>query len=296
MFVGEIAALGTACLWGLSTYMHTNAAKLIGAWPLTLCRTPLVLFYNICIALIIGAEWVFPSQSIGWILLSGVLGLGVADTLFYEGCTRIGARTGSILWQMTPCVTAVIAFFTLGESLTLLNLVGMFVIIGSVLSITSQNDDQTATHVDSKEWRYGFKLVLVSVLALGLSHVCIRKGLSYGLDPLMGSILRIAAAASCAWIAATILGQHHKIFEHKDNMKKAMKIVLVASFVGTTIGNWIALFSMKYAKAGIAASLISMTPLAVIMITAVVDKQMPSRRVVLSVLTACGGSALLFIQ
>lgn len=295
MFVGEIAALGTACLWGLSTYMHTNAAKLIGAWPLTLCRTPLVLFYNICIALVIGAEWIFPSQSIGWILLSGVLGLGVADTLFYEGCTRIGARTGSILWQMTPCVTAVIAFFALGEALTLINIVGMFIIIGSVLSITTKDDEQTDTPVDPKEWRYGFKLVLISVLALGLSHVCIRKGLSYGLDPLMGSILRIAAAASCAWIAAAVLGHHHKIVERKDNMAKAMKIIFVASFVGTTLGNWIALFSMKYAKAGIAASLISLTPLAIIMITAVHEKKAPSLRVILSVLTACGGSALLFI-
>lgn len=295
MFVGEIAALGTACLWGLSTYMHTNAAKLIGAWPLTLCRTPLVLFYNICIALIIGTEWVFPSQSVGWILLSGVLGLGIADTLFYEGCTRIGARTGSILWQMTPCVTAVIAFFALGESLTLINITGMLIIIGSVISITVKEDEQSDDEVDPKEWRYGFKLVLVSVLALGLSHVCIRKGLSYGLDPLMGSILRIAAAASCAWIAAGVLGYHHKIMERKENMAKAMKIVFVASFVGTTLGNWVALFSMKYAKAGIAASLISLTPLAIIMITAVHEKKTPSWRVIASVLTACGGSALLFI-
>ncbi|SIO14237.1 DMT family transporter [Halodesulfovibrio marinisediminis] len=295
MFVGEIAALGTACLWGLSTYMHTNAAKLIGAWPLTLCRTPLVLFYNICIALVIGAEWVFPSQSIGWILLSGVLGLGIADTLFYEGCTRIGARTGSILWQMTPCVTAVIAFFTLGESLTLLNIAGMLIIIFSVISITTKNDEQTDSPVDPKEWHYGFKLVLLSVLALGLSHVCIRKGLSYGLDPLMGSILRIAAAASCAWIAAAVMGYHHKITERKDNMAKAMKIIFVASFVGTTLGNWVALFSMKYAKAGIAASLISLTPLAIIMITAVHEKKTPSSRVVLGILTACGGSALLFM-
>lgn len=295
MFVGEVAALGTACLWGFSTFMHTDAAKLMGAWPLIVFRMPLVLFYNICIAIFLGTEWVIPTESIVWISVSGILGLCVADTLLYEGCTRIGARMGSIIWQMTPCVTAVVAYLTLGERLSLQNIAGMLIVIASVIYVVFKEKNADTVTVTPAEWRYGFILVLVSVFALGVSHVCIRKGLSYGLDPLIGSTMRIAAPLIGAWLAVILMGGSKTMFSRVTNSRKAMGIVLVASFFGTTIGNWMALLAMQYAKAGIAATLMGMSPFAVIAITAIKERTFPSSQVIAGVLTACLGSALLFI-
>jgi drug/metabolite transporter (DMT)-like permease len=294
VLVGEIAAFGTACLWGLSTFMHTDAAKLMGARFLTLFRMPLVVFYNLCLAGLFGISWSLPGDSLFWLIFSGVLGLGIADTLLYEGCTRIGARLGSIIWQLTPCVTALIAYFFLGETLSIHNIVGMAVVMGAVLYVITEKDRSRQDHSDPVEWRRGILLTLLSMITLACSHVCIRKGLSYGVDPLMGCIVRAVAAAIVSWSIVVFLRRTHYVIDQLRSSRNALSIVLVASFFGTTIGNWLALVAMKYAKAGIAATLIGMSPLAVIALTSMRERRCPTLRVVFGSLVACAGSALMF--
>ncbi|MCG8532812.1 MAG: DMT family transporter [Desulfovibrionales bacterium] len=295
MFIGELAAVGTACLWGYSTYMHTNAAKLMGAWPLILFRFPLVLFYNIVLALLFGVSWEIPQASIPWLVASGIMGLGVADTLLYQGCVRIGAKMGAILWQVTPCVTALIAFFLLGETLSIQNMAGMLLIILSVIYVIMQEQHSGAQDVSPKEWRYGLILVTISIFALAISHVCIRKGLSFGIDPLMASILRICAALSATGLMVVLSGGQSAVFHKIIHAKGAIRIVLLASFFGTTIGNWMAVYSMQFAKAGIASTLMGLSPFAVIALSSLQERTLPSPKILLGVICAVCGSALLFV-
>lgn len=295
VLAGEMAAFGTACLWGLSTFMHTDAAKLIGARFLTLFRMPVVVFYNLCLAAAFGISWALPGNSLFWLIFSGVLGLGLADTLLYEGCVRIGARLGSIIWQLTPCITALIAYFFLHETLSAQNMIGMAIAIGAVLYVvTEKGDSNDQRQTDPSQWRRGVLLALLSMTTLACSHVCIRKGLLYGVDPLMGCIVRSAAASIAAWTVVILLRRTNLAINRLRSSHEALRIVLIASLLGSTFGNWLALVAMKYAKAGIAATLIGMSPLAVIALTSLREHRRPSLRVLGGTLVACAGSALLF--
>lgn len=74
-----------------------------------------------------------------------------------------------------------------------------------------------------------------------------------------------------------------------------MKYLGTATFLGTYLGIWLVSAGMRYAPAGIAATLSSTSPLFVLPLVALVHRERISLRTWVGALVAVGGIALLFI-
>lgn len=71
----------------------------------------------------------------GWLALLGIAFLGtiVGILCFFAGISRIGATNASIISTAEPIITVLLSAIVLGEHLTWLQLLGGFLIIGSIL-------------------------------------------------------------------------------------------------------------------------------------------------------------------
>lgn len=295
-FIGEIAALVTAMLWGLSACLHTEAARRVGTLSLNLFRLPLALSFFLLGSFCFGSAWDLSTEQALWLAASGVVGLAVGDVAFYAGAVRIGARLGVLLWELAPAVTTVLAYWMLDEAISPMGIAGITLTMLGVVWVLLEKHDGSMPDMTPRRWMQGLLFALLSVVAQGSSNVLARMALVQGGDVLNSAVVRTSAGMVCLWAVALATGRAMTACRNLRANPGAVRIMALAGFIGPTVGVWLSLVAMKYTKAGIAATLIGLEPLAVIALLALHEKKRPSSRLVVGALISCIGTALLFLR
>ena len=70
-----------------------------------------------------------------WLSISGVIGFVLGDLFLFEAFVLIGSRISLLIMAVVPPITALIGFFILGERLTVLDLLGMFITMGGIFLV-----------------------------------------------------------------------------------------------------------------------------------------------------------------
>ena len=139
MLRGEVAALTAAFLWALSTVIFGQLGKSLSPLILNLAKG------GIAIALIVftliiqqNLQPQLPSMAIFWLMLSGVVGIGLGDTAFFKAINYLGARRALLLETLAPPLTALIALIFLQERLGATAWCGIFLTVGGVAWVISE--------------------------------------------------------------------------------------------------------------------------------------------------------------
>ena len=83
-----------------------------------------------------------PARAIVLALISGVLGIAVADTLYFRALNTLGAGRMGIVGNFYSPFVIVLSFVLLGERLNALQLVGFALVSGGVLIVSSHDPQQ----------------------------------------------------------------------------------------------------------------------------------------------------------
>lgn len=136
-------------------------------------------------------------------------------------------------------MTALIAYLLLGEPLSIRNMIGTAVVIGigAVLYVVAEKGGNEQVNSNTEEWCRGIIPAFLSMARLACSHVCIRKGLLYGVEPFMGFIVRAASTSVASWMLIAIMRRTQYDVRQLSSSGKALPIVLVAGLPGTTSSN-----------------------------------------------------------
>lgn len=139
--LGETCALLAAAVWALAMVLFRASGRSVSPLPLNLFKNTvglLLLAATLLVSAGLGGQGFAPAAGVSsrdiWILtLSGVLGIAVADTLFFYGLNRVGVGIISIVdCTYTPFVI-LFAVLLIGERLEPFHFVGVALIIGGVL-------------------------------------------------------------------------------------------------------------------------------------------------------------------
>ena len=120
-YLGELAALGAAMCWSISSIFFTIAGQRVGA--LVINRARLV----IAVLLVGATHWLlygrpFPVDAGAtrylWLTVSAIVGLVIGDSLLFQAYILIGPRLGILLLSLSPLWGTLLAWIFLGERLT----------------------------------------------------------------------------------------------------------------------------------------------------------------------------------
>lgn len=119
-FGGELAALGAAFLWALSAVVYARLGQKIPPLALNLSKGVIAIAL-IALTLIVQRNYLteINAVALGLLLLSGVLGIGLGDTFYFEALNSLGARRTLLLEALAPPLAALIALTFLQEALSL---------------------------------------------------------------------------------------------------------------------------------------------------------------------------------
>ena len=306
-YAGEIAALTTALFWAFTSIFFSEAGKRIGSFNVNKIRLVMaVVIYAVMMTVITGNP--IPSginsTQLFWLGLSGFVGLVLGDGCGFKALVIIGPRLMTLLYSTAPIFASTIAWLFLGESLRLIDIVGIAITILGVGWVITERMHSTQidklkreNHADVGSFRKGIILGLGAGFGQGLGLVLAKKGMIFSGDAVSAmpaSYLRIIVAVICIWAFSAATG---KLGGVKSSLKdwKAMKLSLGGTFFGPFLGVWLSLLALEYIRTGVAATLNSTTPIIIIPIVMAYYKEQVTWRALFGAIVAVGGVTILFL-
>ena len=105
---GEIAALSAAAVWAIASVVYGRVGETIPPLRLNLLKGIIAIAFLIVTIFLVGDIYpALPTHSLILLSLSGVIGIGVGDTIFFTAINSLGARRTLLLGTLAPPLTAV---------------------------------------------------------------------------------------------------------------------------------------------------------------------------------------------
>jgi len=125
MPIHEIAALGAATCWAVTGMISAGPAGYLGAPAFNRVRQVFVTGLLTIYVLATGAWRELDAANVGPLLLSGLIGIFVGDTLLFAALNRLGPRRSGILFALNAPITALLGWLVLGEGLSTSSIAGI---------------------------------------------------------------------------------------------------------------------------------------------------------------------------
>lgn len=293
-FGGEVAALTAALLWACASVFFERAGKAIGSVELNLFKGLVALVFLLFTALLTGAAFTGMDPGPVWLLvISGILGIGFGDTVFFKALEHMGPRRALLVGSITPAMTALIAVVFLQEVLSPQAWLGMLITIAGIAWVITERPGagKTPFVFPLKGVAYGLLFALSQAVGAVLSRAALAET---NISPLQSALLRVCAGVVVllAWIVfrRIALGKWIK----SPGALRIGSQALLATMLGTYLGMWLQQTAFKLSPAGIAQTLSSTSPLFILSIAALSHERI-SPRAVLGALLAVVGIMLLFL-
>ena len=102
LFLGELSALCTACLWSGSSLAFASASVRVGSFNVNVTRLILAAGYLVLLIALLGFNIDLSRAQILNLCVSGVVGLALGDTFLFKAYREIGARITMLIMSSRP--------------------------------------------------------------------------------------------------------------------------------------------------------------------------------------------------
>ncbi|HMY14915.1 MAG TPA: DMT family transporter [Polyangium sp.] len=298
--LGELAALGTACCWTASSLAFSAAGRRMGSLSLNLVRL-VIAFCLLAILGLVRRGQPLPldasPRTWGWLLASGFVGYVLGDICLFRAFVIIGPRLSMLLMALAPPIAAVLGFFFLNERISTLGLVGMAVTIAGVVWVVRERPDSSATnHTEAKgdTLRQGILLGLGAALGQAGGMALGKIGMG-NYDPVASGQIRVLAGVLGFSAVFFIVGWWGKTRDAIRD-KTALGYASIGAFMGPVLGVTLSLFAVQHTETGVAATIMSTTPVLLIPVVVLARLEKVTLRAGLGALIAVIGVAMLWVR
>lgn len=291
-YLGESAALLTSACWSLNSVCFTVAGRRVGSTSVNLIR--LLMAWSLLVLLHLGLYGsAFPIQAgtarLGWLGVSGLIGFALGDAVLFEAFVLIGARLAMLLMTLSPLFSALLAWLFLGQDLGVPKVVAMAVTLAGIAWVVWDGGDQEPhPHL----WR-GVLLGVGGALGQSVGLVFSMKGLAGGFSPISANLIRVSAGTLALLLAFGATGRLRGALAGLRDARATVAIGLGA-VTGPVLGVVLSLVAIARAPMGVAATLMSLSPVILLPVSHFGFKEKVGGHAILGTLLALAGAAALF--
>jgi drug/metabolite transporter (DMT)-like permease len=290
-YLGQTLALLSAVIWAFAVILFKKSGETVHPIALNLFKNlfALILFLP---TMAIFHETLFrsvPLSEYAIFLISGILGLAIGDTFFFMSLNRIGAGISAIVGYMYSPSIIILSVLFLRESLSLLQILGVILILSALLSTTQI---KLPEKLSRKALLIGILWGVLSAASTGIGIVLIKPML--GNTPLLWATeIRLIAGFFSLLVITLFLPARNRIISSLFTIK-GLGYTIGGTVVGTYIALVVWLGGMKYTQASIAAPLNQISNIFVFILAAMILKEPITLRRILAIIVAFGGASLVF--
>ena len=307
-YLGELISIGVAFSWTATALLSEFGSKRLGNLTLNVLRMALALVFSLVLFGVVTGNplpaGVSP-EAAGWMLLSGLVGYVIGDYCLFQCYIIIGSRYGQLFMTLAPLAAALMAWVTLGQQMTQMSIVAMLVtLLGIGISVLGRG----------KHHKVSLKLPLNGVLFAIGAAICQGVGLvlsKIGMDHYEAAML--AEAGVPEWLVpfsanfyrciAGIIGFSCLLW-FRNGMaplreaihdKKGLSVATATTIFGPFVGVGFSLMAVQYTAAGIASTLMAMTPIIILLPSYWLFHEKITWRAILGAVISVVGVSLFFL-
>ena len=303
-YIGELISIGVAFSWTATALLSEFGSKRLGNLTLNVLRMGLALVFSLVLFLVVTGNPLPPgasSEAAGWMLLSGVVGYVIGDFCLFQCYIIIGSRYGQLFMTLAPLAAALMAWITLGQQMTGISILAMFITLAGIgISVLGRGEHH----------KVGLKLPLNGVLfaigaamcqgiglvlsKIGMDHYEATANMPEWLVPFSANFYRCVAGI----IGFTLLLYFRKGLDplrEAVHDKKGLAVATATTVFGPFVGVGFSLMAVQYTAAGIASTLMAMTPIIILLPSYWLFHQKITWRAVAGAVISVVGVSLFFL-
>jgi len=277
-YIGELISIGVAFSWTATALLSEFGSKRLGNLTLNVLRMMLALVSSLVLFGVVTGNPLplgVSGEACGWMLLSGLVGYVIGDFCLFQCYIIIGSRYGQLFMTLAPLSAALMAWVTLGQQMKAMSIVAMLVtLFGIGISVLGRGERH----------KVSLKLPVNGVLFAIGAAVCQGVGLvlsKIGMDHYDMATLAdmgvpewlVPFSANFYRCVAGIIGFSILLY-YRDEMghlreaihdKKGLSVAVATTIFGPFVGVGFSLMAVQYTAAGIASTLMAMTPIIILL-------------------------------
>ncbi|MBR6621042.1 MAG: DMT family transporter [Bacteroides sp.] len=307
-YLGEIISLAVAVSWTVTALFAEIGSKRLGSLQMNVIRMLLSL-------LMLGATlWYFtgspyPLYADGkawfWLSMSGFVGYLLGDYCLFNSYIWIGSRFGQLFMTLAPPTAAIAGWLMLGETLSWNALLGMLVTLTGIgISVLNKG---TSHKLSLKLPLKGVLFGIGAGVGQGVGLVLSKVGMNHyemsipsdetmvaDLLPFASTFIRAVTGTVGFLLVMGIQKQFHTLATSVHD-RKGMNAALWATITGPFIGVSLSLMAVQYTEAGVASTLMALTPVFIIWPSYFFFKQHVTFKEIVGACISVVGVSLFFI-
>jgi len=243
-YFGVGAALSAAVFWSIAVIIFKSASEEISPFLITPLKNTIAIICFIFLFFFTDIPiWYNGFETLDYfkILVSGILGMGLADIIFLYALSKIGANRIALINCFEPVVIYILSAIFLSTALSNQQFLGFIIVIIAILIINYEKD---MDDIDVLLKRQGIMLQILAVILSSIGIVLIKPVLSKVTGniniQLWVTAFRLLPGVFVAWFI--FLFQKNKMLLIQPLKKsKNLKKIIISSGLGTFIalGCWI---------------------------------------------------------
>ena len=308
--IGEIISLGVAVSWTITAWFADKASRRVGAMVTNVLRLVLAtLFLGLLLWITVGRPYpVYASANTWlWLGLSALVGYVFGDYCLFNCYLYIGPRFGQLMMTLAPPMAAVAGWLMLGETLGWKSILAMGVTLcGIGISILSR--DTGGRHLKLDLPLKGVLLGIGAGVGQGVGLVLSKIGMQYyaealpadapaaleGMLPFASTMVRAIIGGLGFFLILCLQKDFGKLRSAvKDPV--AMKYASIITLFGPAVGVSLSLMAVRYANAGIASTLMALTPVLILAPEVLINKKKIRFKELVGLVVSITGVALFFL-
>ena len=289
-------AVAAALCWAVASLVSADVTRTIGGLAFNRLRLFFVSIMLVSYTYYFNTWSTINIEYLTIIIISGIIGIFLGDTFLFIALQKIGPRRNNILFSLAAPFTVIINILFLSKNISLINILGCFVVFFGVVIAIAYGDKKSSNHrweTIEGSFSIGVILAICAALCQSIGLIMMKPILDKGADPIASAAIR--TIISFFLISFTFF-LNFEIFNSKTNL--TMKIIfqsILSGFLGMALGMSLLLIALQKADAGIVATLSSTSPIIILFLLWIITKKIPTIGAWLGTFVAIFGTGLIFI-
>ncbi len=283
--LGEAFSLASALFWAIAVVLYKRGGESMGPFTLNLVKNVIAVILLTPTLLIFSSASPPPLSTEQWwiCIVSGIIGLALADTLYFACLYRIGAsRTGIVAAIFSPSMIGLSALF-LGERLNAWQLAGFAAVLSGVVLVARTDHHEVAP----PKLLQGAALGVLSVFLMAVGIVMVKRILEQ-FDLLWIVQIRLLAGVAGMLLLMIVMGRTQRVLRQLGE-PHAWGTIILASFCGSYLSMICWQAGYKYTLASIASVLNESSSVMIVVLAWLFLGESISRRKLAGVSLTFGG-------
>ncbi len=294
-FVGELSALATAFCWSGSSMAFTSASRSIGSMQLNANRMIIGSILLSGTILLLNLNYDITISQLEFLVISGFIGFVIGDSFLFKAFQLIGARHGMLLMSLVPAFSTILAFFFLNEVINHWGIIGIIITLcGIALVILEKNPEHSQKE---KLSRIGVFYGIMGALGQAAGLIFAKFAFSEGhINGFVATFVRLFSAVIIFLPLIIVFRKYKNPVKLYSKDIKALWSTFTGTIFGPFLGVTCSLIAISNTKVGIASTIMATTPVIMLPLVRIINKEKINWRAIAGATLAVGGVAILFLR